>query len=146
MKWKYTAVCVFVVLLILTIFSHANIGFSVVPGWNTVIYTPEYIIQISIILLLLLIAIGLYLYAAYKNIHINRKTKLIHILFSLPIIISLLLPNMQTDISYMSKEEIENKLRQQQWIAYFIMVTFIIGHFIFWKSFVKQLKLECIKQ
>ena len=140
MKRKYIQSCIFLILLILTIISQYDILFPVVPksGWHTVIYPPNYIIEMSIIIMSLVLAIGGYTFLSFTKQPLNSGIFVLHFLLTIPIIIALLYPFKSVDMTSLSKDEMEKIFSRQEWMEYVLISVFIIGQLIFLTFFTKH--------
>jgi len=142
MKGKYFRPLAFLILLVLTFISQYNVGFSVVPGWHSTIYPTKYIIEMSIIILSLLLAICGYTFLSFKKLSLDPRIFLLHFLLTIPIIIALLYPFQNIEMTSLSQDEIEKTLSQRELTEYVLISVFIVGQLIFWAFFTKRVILK----
>ena len=140
MKSNYVSGFCFLMLLGLIFFSQMRTAFSIVPGWHTTIYPPDYIIIHCLIGLFLLIVIVGYVFLLRPPI--NLKVFLLHFLLTLPLIIILLHPFKPLEISSISQIESQHILDQRKLLGYLLFSLFFIGQLIFFVYLIRHFKFK----
>ena len=69
-----------------------------------------------------MIAIGGYTFLSFKRLPIRPKIFVLHFLLTIPIIIVLLYPFKNVDMTSFSKDEFEKMLSQRQWMEYLLIL------------------------
>ena len=135
----YIPFIVFLILLLLEFPFLFNLDTSVVPGWHTIIYPPNYIVPniLRIVLLFFLIAYWLALKRADK---ITWGLFLLHLLLTILTIIFIIFPSLFLNVKNVDQEVVYKEISFRIKLIPWARVLFISGQIVFLIYFIRVLR------